>query len=275
MRSLPSILKRFAKPAAQAYTLPQAQDIAVEEAPPKAQGLKLPVEPVDAFAPNSATVAQAKKTQEKFDFATAQAEAIVRDAEAQAAQILERAQSQAEELVEKMQQQAYEEGIRQGYAEGAARAAREHQELYEKDAAMLVDEVTRFLEQATRAQEEAIDTIRGELLDLTVAVAEKVVHVSLKSSSEIISRMILSATEKQKRREWVRIYIAGSDARESVQADPVLAASLNSLSDHVKIIPMARAESGTCIIEMPDEVIDASASTQLQNIRGILQESIL
>ena len=49
--------------------------------------------------------------------------------------------------------------------------------------------------------------------------------------------------------------------------------SLAGLSEHIKIIPMQEDESGTCIIEMPDEIIDASASTQLQNIRELLSQS--
>ena len=36
---------------------------------------------------------------------------------------------------------------------------------------------------------------------------------------------------------------------------------------------MADDDSGTCVIEMPDEIIDASASTQLGNIRGLLSNS--
>ena len=51
-----------------------------------------------------------------------------------------------------------------------------------------------------------------------------------------------------------------------------LAAALASLSDQVRIVPVADDESGTCIIEMPDEIIDASASTQLSNIRGIVAD---
>ena len=40
----------------------------------------------------------------------------------------------------------------------------------------------------------------------------------------------------------------------------------------VVAVPVADDESGTCIIEMPDEIIDASASTQLSNIRGIVAD---
>ena len=36
---------------------------------------------------------------------------------------------------------------------------------------------------------------------------------------------------------------------------------------------MPEDESGTCILEMPDEIIDASVSTQLQNIRDLVGEA--
>jgi flagellar assembly protein FliH len=37
---------------------------------------------------------------------------------------------------------------------------------------------------------------------------------------------------------------------------------------------MGDDESGTCIIETPEEIIDASASTQMANIRDILTEQL-
>ena len=36
---------------------------------------------------------------------------------------------------------------------------------------------------------------------------------------------------------------------------------------------MSDDESGTCIIEMPDEIVDASAATQLDNLRTILMDA--
>ena len=121
------------------------------------------------------------------------------------------------------------------------------------------------------SREELLDRAQDELCDLSIAVAEKVIHVSLKSSREVILRMVQMATERLRRREWVRIYIGGCDSKELAQIAPELTASLAGLSDHIKLIPMADDESGTCIIEMPDEIIDASASTQLDNLKDILR----
>ena len=106
-----------------------------------------------------------------------------------------------------------------------------------------------------------------------MAVAEKVVCVSLKSSADVISRMIQTAIDKRKKKEWVHIYISECDAKRLTQIPASLSGALSALSDRVRIIPMSDDESGTCIIEMPDEIVDASAATQLNNLRTILMDT--
>ena len=69
----------------------------------------------------------------------------------------------------------------------------------------------------------------------------------------------------------MHIYVGGCAARgvcHYAGADD----GSGGLSDHIKIIPLSDDEAGTCIIEMPDEIIDASASTQLKNIRDLIHE---
>ena len=132
--------------------------------------------------------------------------------------------------------------------------------------------VRAFGPAAETLTEELLRETRGELCELSLAIAEKVIHVSLNSSSEVVARMIQVATEKLKRREWVHIYVGGCAAKEVSAITPELMTALAGLSDHIKIIPLSDDEAGTCIIEMPDEIIDASASTQLKNIRDLIHE---
>ena len=120
----------------------------------------------------------------------------------------------------------------------------------------------------------AIDNVKttdADMRDLAIAVAEKVVRISLKSSGGVIAKMIQDATEKMKRREWVHIYVSGCDAKSLSQITPRLTRALSGLSSHIRIIPVAEEEDGTCIIETPDTIIDASASTQMSNIRSLLE----
>ena len=37
---------------------------------------------------------------------------------------------------------------------------------------------------------------------------------------------------------------------------------------------MGDEESGTCIVETPEEIVDASVSTQMSNIRSVLYDQI-
>ena len=206
-------------------------------------------------------------------FAQAQSEVIIKDAKEQAEQIIAKAKMAAEAEVNRIHQQAMEEGFQKGYSDGYEKAKIEAAEAVHENAQRTADDIARFMQLATQAREHAIDHARDELLDVAVTIAEKVIHVSLKSSREVIRRMILSATEKLKRREWVQIYVADCDVKGVTQTDPMLASALSTISDHVKIVPMHDAETGTCIVEMPDEIIDASASTQLENIRTIIRDS--
>lgn len=289
MRSLPSILKYFMKPKAEEYELPDEEQlvsqleemIRLKESVPNddSAGGKPAEESKAAHAAKGEPQEQEIQEPEGGSFeqalslAQAQADELIRNARAQAEHMIEEAKQAAEAEVARIHQQASEEGFNQGYAEGRRKGEQEASAAMHKAAQESVEAVQRFLTQANNMRDEKIDKLSGEVLDVAVAVAEKVIHVSLKSSEEIIKRMIIAATEKLKRREWVQIYVADCDVKGVAQSDPSLSAALSSLSDHIKIVPMRDAETGTCIVEMPDEIIDASASTQLENIRSVIHEN--
>ena len=82
--------------------------------------------------------------------------------------------------------------------------------------------------------------------------------------------MIESETEKLSKMAWVRIYMEHNDYETMIQADAEVLSHLARLSDNVKFVVMEQASGGSCIIEMPDEIIDISVDTQLENIRKLL-----
>lgn len=289
MRSLPSILKYFMKPKAEEYELPDEEQLVSqleemirlkESVPSDGAADEKTVQEVKAGQPAMAEAQEQEvrapdsgSFEQALSLAQTQADELIRNAQAKAEHIIEQAKQAAEAEVARIHQQASEEGYNQGYVEGQRKGEEEASAAMRKAAQDSVEAVQRFLTQANNMRDEKIDKLSGELLDVAVAVAEKVIHVSLKSSEEIIKRMIVAATEKLKRREWVQIYVADCDVKGVAQSDPSLSAALSSLSDHIKIVPMRDAETGTCIVEMPDEIIDASASTQLENIRSVIHEN--
>ena len=285
---MPSILKYFMKPKAEDYELPNEEQlisqleemIRLKESIP-GDGTETvhheepdePVQPVQAEEQREKRAEPTRSFEQEMSLAQAEADRLIQNAKAQAEHIIEQAKQAAETEVSRIYQRTSEDGYNQGYAEGHQKGQQEASAAMRKAAQDAVDAVQRFLSQANQTRDAEIDKLSAEVLDVAVAVAEKVIHVSLKSSEEIIKRMIITATEKLKRRQWVQIYVADCDVKGVAQSDPSLAAALSSLSDHIKIVPMKDAEPGTCIVEMPDEIIDASASTQLENIRSVIHEN--
>lgn len=276
-----SILKRlgrgkvefYSSEQATPYAFPDAVEIQVEPAPPPPP-LVDPVEEtltLEAEIENEAA-AQAPESAAKtpIDFAKLEADLILQDAHNQAEEILAQARREAEAECQDIRSQAQVDGERSGYAEGLARAMEEGQQYRETMAAEMQEQVAQFLEAASASLDHLMEQSADDLRDLAIAIAEKIVKVSLKSSSDVIARMIQGAIEKHKRQEWVHIYIADCDAKRMAQVPKQLSSALAAMSGRVRIIPMADDESGTCIVEMPEEIIDASVATQIANIRNAL-----
>ena len=85
--------------------------------------------------------------------------------------------------------------------------------------------------------------------------------------------MIEAETEKLQKTDWVKIYMEKEDYETMVQADGHLAEKLSRLSDNVKFIVMEDGKCGSCIIEMPDGIIDMSVDTQLENIHRLVENT--
>ncbi len=279
-----NILKGFLEPKAEAYVLPDARDIRFEgenfdleeeaEEELLQEALDITVGGEAEEEPPEPEPPPEPKKETPVHYAQLQAELILNQAREEAEQILAQARQRAEAEQEEIRAGARDEGYREGYAQGIAKAMDDSVRDREATAARLEKEVQAFLEKASLAREEMLLQTREELLELCLSIAEKVVRVSLKSSSEVIVRMIQTATERMKRQEWVHIYISGCDARQVAKISPALTGTLGALSQHIKVVPMGDDEGGTCIVETPEEIVDASVSTQMSNIRSVLYDQI-
>ena len=271
------------RPKAEPYQFPKAADLILEEEEAPASPPS-PAEPEEEGTPPPESEAQEAEEEpapepepDPVSYAQIQAEQILEDARRRAEEIVDQARLEAEvkaqELFESSRQSGLEAGRAEGLAQGAAQALQEGQRSRERQVAELAADFEVFLERAGAELDRQMDDNVEELRDLAIAIAEKVVCVSLKSSSEVICRMIQTAIDKRKRREWAHIYIAECDAKHLVKVPASLMTALSALSDRVRIIPMADDEAGTCIIETPDEIVDASAATQMNNIRTLLSDA--
>lgn len=200
---------------------------------------------------------------------------IFEDAIRQAEEITSQAREEAERIRSEAREEGHHEGYDAGFEEGYQKAYEDYQAELEQQMSSFKADVKNAIEDVTVQKDAILEKYIDDLKKITLTIAEKVIQTSLKSSGEIIKRMIVGAAGKLKKTQWVKIYVSQNDAGMMIQGDVGLLNELSHLSGNIKIIAMEHAEDGTCIIELPEEIIDVSVNTQLENIKGILNNARL
>lgn len=195
---------------------------------------------------------------------------------AQAEKVLEEARSVAEKIKQDAYDEGFETGKKMGFDKGFQEGEAQGLINYQKKTAELEDMFAASILDVETVKEKTLEKYMDDLKEISLTIGEKIVRTSLRSNVRVIERMILAATEKLKKSVWAKIYIgATQEMGKDINADPRFLQELSNLSDSVKIIIMEDEETGTCIVERPDEIIDVSVSTQLENIREIMNNARL
>ena len=215
------------------------------------------------------------KLKEEAEIIYKQASDAYEEATRRSEEILLQAREEAARLLEEARENGYREGYEEGLLDGTNKAYEDHK----SELNLHMDEfklaVKTTIESITVEKDKLLDKYIDDLKKITLTIAEKVIQTSLKSSGEIIKRMIVGAAGKLKKTQWVKIYVSQKDAGMMIQGDVGLLNELSHISGNIKIIAMDHAEDGSCIIELPEEIIDVSVNTQIENIKGILNNARL
>ena len=231
----------------------------------KPEGTAEEVNDADVPAEETEEDRLAAEYQRKLDEMMKQAEKVLEDARNVAEQIKQEAY---DEGFAAGQKSGYDEGVQEGESQGLIDYQKKITELEDMFAASIVD--------VDRIKEKTLEKYMDDLKEISLSIGEKIVRTSLRSNVRVIERMILAATEKLKKSAWAKIYIgATQEMGKDINADPRFLQELSNISDSVKIIIMEDVETGTCIVERPDEIIDMSVGTQLENIREIMNNARL
>lgn len=209
-------------------------------------------------------------TEDVVEDAREQARQILLKANQLAGDILREAGTQAEQLKKTAIEEGCKEGFEAGYKSGTEQAAMEQADFFRRQEEEFRKDMEQALSSIDQAKEKSLRNYLEELKDCSVAIAEKVIHISLRSSGEVIKRMLVAETEKLRKTAWVKIYMEKTDYDMMAEADADVVSELAKLSDNIKFVVMDKESSGNCIIEMPDEIVDISVDTQMDNIREIL-----
>lgn len=205
--------------------------------------------------------------------AQAFAEDQVRAAMDEAAAAREQAQAEIQqwwneqrEHDEQLQVQLKEEGFRQGYENGLKESEVHLREQYNE---MLL-EASQILDQAYHLKQQIIQEAEPFLIQLSCAIAEKIISRQLTVEPEWIIELIQSILSRRREKGIITLCVAPAHFTYIQDAREELLLHIDSQAE-LQIIPDPSVQDHGCVVRSNFGSIDAKIDTQLKEIKNVLQ----
>lgn len=200
----------------------------------------------------------AEYAEEQIRLASEEAERIVAEAKHDADIWWQERRQEDEQLVEMSRldgfEQGYQEGIKQ--AEEATRAQVEQ----------MMAEAKMVLEQAYRAKDQIIQEAEPFLVDLSCAVAEKIVEKHLSDDPDYAVELIKKLLNRKREKGTISLCVAPEHFAFVQAAREELSLAVDSQAE-LQILPDSTVSDWGCVIRSPFGSIDARIDTQLSEIK--------
>jgi flagellar biosynthesis/type III secretory pathway protein FliH len=194
-----------------------------------------------------------KRDHKIFLQARIQSHRLIESASEQANDIIKNAKNKAKEEYKQAEKSGYEAG----FAQGRQKAQEEIQSTVEqiKDLLKVIDEQ----KQAVLRKHES------NLKNLSLEIAQKIIETQMELDDHLFLSLYEKAIQKYNEQEWVKISVSNFEADFVTTNSQLLLSMAKGAKDlQIKILP--NAPQGTCIVETPLSVVNASVCTQLHKL---------
>jgi len=206
------------------------------------------------FEANDAETLEARsKAAEIIHKANEEYNLIVKNAEQKVDELL----NDAQEEIAKIKETAHQKGFENGYNDGQTKIL---EDLHNK-----IKSVEIIANSALEIKKEIILSSERDVLDLTIAIAERIIREKLNISPEIILNIIKSALGQVKDKEEVRILVNPSVTMYLYEHSEELKNTIKGLKN-IKIIEDRTIRPDGALIESLESRIDARLETQIEEI---------
>lgn len=178
----------------------------------------------------------------------------------QIAALLQNAEQEAQQLKDEAYTAGYVAGEQQGFQTGQQRLQ------------ALVESLGQTLQEVGRLRAQIFEQSEGEMLELALAIARKVLHDEGSFHRDSILSLIRAGIRKVTQRQELRIKVHPADLLFATSCK----AQLLSYLDGIETIFFQEDEAvppGSCIVETPTEIIDLRWDEQLEEIAAGLLET--
>ena len=167
---------------------------------------------------------------------------------------------------EQIRAAAAAEGREAGYAAGLAEA---HSAV--GPACTALDAAARGI---IAAHEEFVSLAEAHAVELALALAEKVIGVTLELRPELVVEIATGALRRAAERDHAVLHVNPDDLQLVRDASGDLSAALGGIR-RFEIVPERRVVRGGCLVRTAEGEIDATVLTQLDRAREVLTAALL
>jgi flagellar assembly protein FliH len=201
------------------------------------------------------------------------AEDQVRAAMEEAAAVRQQAQAESEVWWneqrlkdDQLRTQLKDEGFSQGYQEGLQFAEEEIRRQHNE----MLQEASQILEQAYVLKQQIIQEAEPFLIEMSCAIAEKIVSRQLTVESHWVVELIQTVLARRREKGIITLCIAPSQFSYIQDAREELLLHIDSQAE-LQIIPDSSVHDNGCVVRSSFGSIDARIDTQLKEIKNALQ----
>ncbi|KGE73525.1 flagellar assembly protein FliH [Spirochaeta lutea] len=188
-----------------------------------------------------------------------EAEKMLNSAKDEATRLVDEANREAEDIREAAKKEGYQIGFSQGYEKG------------EEEVNRVVERVHLILTKAIDRRNEIIEESEGQLIQLVLQIAKKVIKVLSENQKNIVVNNIVQALRKLKSKADVIIRVNLLDLKTTTAHTKELIAKFERVSS-ITVMEDSTVGPGGCIIETDFGQIDARISSQLREIEEKILE---
>ena len=220
----------------------------------------------------SSIIIENAKTQAFEIFKSKQNEAhiILESAKMESAKITDDA-NKAKESVQGESQTILEESEKKGFTKGYEEGFAKGFEDTNKDFTKLLDKLKKILAETMNRRNEIIDSSEGQLIDVAILIAKRVVKMLTERDKGIVVRNIQEALRRVKGRTKITIRVNIDDLEISARHKDEFYQMLDKI-EGVSVLEDPNVDVGGCLIETDFGDIDARINTQLNEIETAIKE---
>lgn len=190
-------------------------------------------------------------------------------AQAEADRIIAEARAERERLITGAREEGFELGKQEGHAEGVEEGRADGREEARAEAAPRLDALAQSLEQAVErvdaAHEQAMREARRDVLDLALAIGERVAKRAVELDEDAALKQVEAALEVLLRATDLAIQVHPDDAASVEEALPSLKTRLDR-SARMRVEPDPSLTRGSAIVRTSGGEIDATVEGQIARI---------